>query len=84
MTARDRGPSERQIEVLRLVAHGYTNAAIGRELFVCEDTVKTHLRHLYRILRARDRAHAVHIAYQTGLLRVGRRHDAGDDEATAS
>ena len=41
------------------MADGKSNAEIGRELFVSEDTVKTHARRLFRKLGARDRAHAV-------------------------
>lgn len=55
------GLSVREIQVLRLVAHGQKNANIGRALFVSEDTVKTHLRRAYGKLRANDRAHAVAI-----------------------
>ena len=51
--------TERELQVLRGMADGKSNAEIGRELFVSEDTVKTHARRLFRKLGARDRAHAV-------------------------
>jgi len=60
--------SPRELQVLQLVAAGTTNAAIARELFISEATVKTHLLHLYDKLQARDRASAVATAYQRGLL----------------
>ena len=51
------------------MADGKSNAEIGRELFVSEDTVKTHARRLFRKLGARDRAHAVAAAFRAGLVR---------------
>ncbi len=60
--------SPRELEVLRLVAGGATNRAVGRQLFVSEATVKTHLLHLYDKLGVRDRAAAVAVAYERGLL----------------
>lgn len=67
----DRSPgalSPRELEVLRLVADGATNRAVARNLFVSEATVKTHLLHLYDKLGVRDRAAAVAVAYERGLL----------------
>jgi DNA-binding NarL/FixJ family response regulator len=60
--------SPRELEVLRLVAGGATNRAVARQLFVSEATVKTHLLHLYDKLGVRDRAAAVAMAYERGLL----------------
>ena len=60
--------SPRELEVLRLVAGGATNRAVARQLYVSEATVKTHLLHLYDKLGVRDRAAAVAVAYQRGLL----------------
>lgn len=60
--------SDRELEVLTLVAAGRTNAQIGRELFVGAATVKTHLQHIFAKLGASDRAAAVAIAYRRGLL----------------
>lgn len=59
------------LEVLRLIAKGYTNSRIGTELGITEDTVKCRAQALYRHLGARDRAHAVAIGYQRGLLSLG-------------
>jgi DNA-binding NarL/FixJ family response regulator len=62
------GLSPRELEVLRSVASGATNREIAKSLFISEATVKTHLLHLYDKLGARDRASAVAVAYQRGLL----------------
>ncbi len=59
----------REVAVLRLIARGRTNHAIGRELGVSENTVKTHVSHLMRKLDAPDRAAAVARAAELGLLR---------------
>ncbi|SNS87377.1 regulatory protein, luxR family [Asanoa hainanensis] len=60
--------TERELQVLRGMADGKSNAEIGRELFVSEDTVKTHARRLFRKLGARDRAHAVAAGFRSGLV----------------
>ncbi|GAA4201390.1 response regulator transcription factor [Actinocatenispora rupis] len=60
--------TERELQVLRGMSEGKSNAEIGRELFVSEDTVKTHARRLFRKLGARDRAHAVASAFRSGLV----------------
>ncbi|MDG4763752.1 response regulator transcription factor [Solwaraspora sp. WMMD406] len=62
------GLTERELQVLRGMAEGRSNGEIGRELFVSEDTVKTHARRLFRKLGARDRAHAVATGFRTGLV----------------
>jgi DNA-binding NarL/FixJ family response regulator len=59
----------RELDVLRLVADGRTNASIGRELGVAASTVKTHVASLLDKLDAHDRAHAVSIALRAGLIR---------------
>ncbi|GAB3221333.1 response regulator transcription factor [Glycomyces halotolerans] len=61
-------PSERELQVLRGMSEGKSNAEIGRDLFVSEDTVKTHAKRLYRKLGARDRAHAIAMAFRSGLI----------------
>jgi DNA-binding NarL/FixJ family response regulator len=61
-------PSEREMEVLRLVAGGATNREVAARLFVSEATVKSHLLHLYSKLGVNDRAAAVAAAYSQGLL----------------
>ena len=61
--------SERELEVLRLVARGTTNRDIASSLFLSEATVKTHLLHIYAKLAVADRAAAVAAGFQRGLLR---------------
>ncbi|MFG1905236.1 response regulator [Kribbella sp. NPDC048928] len=61
-------PSPRELEVLAAVARGLSNAEIGRELFIGEATVKTHLQRLFAKLDVDDRTHAVTIAIERGLL----------------
>jgi DNA-binding NarL/FixJ family response regulator len=60
--------SSRELEVLRLVAAGFTNRESAQKLFISEATVKTHLLHIYAKLGVRDRASAVAAGYQRGLL----------------
>jgi DNA-binding CsgD family transcriptional regulator len=61
--------SVRQSEILTMIADGMSNAEIGGKLFVSEDTVKTHVRRMFKIIGAANRAQAVGIAYRLGLLR---------------
>ncbi|MET8115676.1 response regulator transcription factor [Streptomyces prasinus] len=60
--------SAREREVLALVARGTSNRETARELFISEATVKTHLTHLYAKLGVKDRAAAVAVAYERGIL----------------
>ncbi|MFG2363446.1 response regulator [Streptomyces mirabilis] len=60
--------SAREREVLALVAKGTSNREIARVLFISEATVKTHLTHLYAKLGVNDRAAAVAVAYDRGIL----------------
>ncbi len=60
--------SERELEVLALVARGATNRDVAAELFISESTVKTHLLHIYAKLEVSDRAAAVAEAFNRGLL----------------
>lgn len=60
--------SARERQVLTLVARGRSNRVIAEELFVSETTVKTHLMHVYDKLSVNDRAAAVAVAYERGIL----------------
>jgi DNA-binding NarL/FixJ family response regulator len=61
----------REREVLRLVAEGYSNEEIGGLLAIAESTAKTHVKRILAKIDARDRAQAVVIAYQGGLMSGG-------------
>jgi DNA-binding NarL/FixJ family response regulator len=60
--------TEREIEVLDGMSRGQSNAQIGAELFLSEDTIKTHARRLFRKMGAADRAQAVALGFRWGLL----------------
>lgn len=61
-------PTAREIEVLQHISDGLVNREIGTQLFLSEETVKSHVRHLLAKLQARSRAHAVAIGFRRGLL----------------
>jgi DNA-binding CsgD family transcriptional regulator len=63
--------TQRELEVLRLVAKGATNREVARRLFISEASVKAHLLHLYAKLGVNDRAAATAAAYDRGLLTPG-------------
>ena len=58
----------RELEILRLIVDGLSNAEIGAELYITDTTVKTHVTHILQKLDLRDRVQAVVLAYQTGFL----------------
>lgn len=60
--------TEREIEVLRFLSHGLTTAQTGTEMFISENTVKTHVRHILEKLDVSNRAEAVAKATQFGLI----------------
>jgi len=62
------GLTERELSILKAVARGLSNAAIGKELWVTEQTVKFHLTNIYRKLHLANRTEAARYAYQHGLV----------------
>ena len=79
-TAGDRAPAvhrdlapltKRELEILTLMGRGLSNAELAEHLVLSEATVKTHVAHIFTKLSLRDRAQAVVVAYETGLVAPG-------------
>ena len=66
--ATELGLTAREVAILQALARGLSNQAIGKELFVAEQTVKFHLTNIYRKLEATNRTEAVRLAYQRGIV----------------
>ena len=60
--------TKREREILQLLAHGLSNAEVGQRLFISQETVKSHVRHILAKLDAGTRTHAVAIAMRDGTI----------------
>ena len=58
--------------MLLLIARGLSNQELAEQLFIADNTVKTHVKRIFTKLGARDRAQAIVMAYESGLMSVGR------------
>jgi DNA-binding NarL/FixJ family response regulator len=64
----EQAPTPRETEVLQLISDGLVNREIGERLFLSEETVKSHVRHILAKLQARSRAHAVAVGFRRDLI----------------
>jgi DNA-binding NarL/FixJ family response regulator len=72
--------TDRELDVFRLIARGHSNAEIGRELYISDTTVKTHITHILQKLNLRDRVQAVVLAHETGLFDAEAQRSSNGDE----
>ena len=77
--ASNRRLTPRELDVLELVAEGYSTAEIARELWITEDTVRTHIKRMMVRLEARTRAHVVAIAFREELWATPSDANGGGD-----
>jgi DNA-binding NarL/FixJ family response regulator len=68
--------TSREMEVLRLIADGSRNRDIAEKLFISEETVKVHIKHIMEKLAASDRTQAVSIALRRGIIQLGGAHSS--------
>ena len=71
-----------ELDVLRLIARGLSNAESGQELYISDATVKTHTTHILQKLNLRDRVQAVVLAHETGLFEVDANVTSSGEEDT--
>jgi DNA-binding NarL/FixJ family response regulator len=71
LSGQSRSLTEREIEVMRLIARGLSNAEIAETLFLSQATVKSHVRQILSKFDLRDRVQAVVFAYESGLVEPG-------------
>lgn len=70
MSTRPFGLSDRQVQILTLIAEGLGTAEVGKRLFITGDTVKNHIHRMGKQMGCGDRARMVALAYQAGVLRI--------------
>ena len=75
--AKAAGLTDRETAILKALARGLSNDAIGKELWVAEQTVKFHLTNIYRKLGVANRTEAARYAYQQGLIESPLHEDEG-------
>jgi DNA-binding NarL/FixJ family response regulator len=73
--------TERELEVFRLLCRGFSNQEVAHELWISESTVKTHVTRVFAKLELRDRAQAVVLAYESGLVAPG---DAAPSQSSSA
>ena len=66
--------TEREIEIVRLIAEEYSNREIAEKLYISIGTVETHRRNIFQKMGAKNMAGLIHRAYQFGILKVNRRN----------